>query len=70
MKKEVVAELQFAHITIMFQDTEGFTTLSETMEPTQLAALTSECIFFILFILFLLLIMLFHCKMSFDKSQI
>jgi len=41
-EREVTAELRSAKVTIMFQDIEGFTTLSEKMDPVRLAKLTSE----------------------------
>lgn len=41
-EKEVTAELASAKITIVFQDIEGFTSLSESMDPMALAKLTSE----------------------------
>jgi len=41
-EKEVVSELALSQVTVMFQDIEGFTGLSEKMEPMLLAQLTGE----------------------------
>lgn len=41
-EKEVTAELVPSQVTIVFQDIEGFTSLSEKMDPMSLAKLTSE----------------------------
>lgn len=53
LQKEVVTELKFRMVTVMFRDIAGFTTLSESMNPADLAKLTSACIVaFIYFYLF------------------
>lgn len=39
---EVTPELKFTNLTCMFQDIEGFTSLSETLDPMDLAKLTAE----------------------------